>query len=118
MPDHLQDHATDEEKLASSTNQKWAARHDVHKELTSDVQDFPQPSDLTAFVNESSLPAHSHGESRGETEQMLVCVCVCIQRALFVLMNEKKHLLVSCLKQNVKFKSICVCILTHFVCSV
>ncbi|XP_060781976.1 uncharacterized protein tacc2 isoform X2 [Neoarius graeffei] len=60
MPDHLQDHATDEEKLASSTNQKWAARHDVKVELTSDVQDFPQPSDLTAFVNESSLPAQSH----------------------------------------------------------
>ncbi|XP_053535707.1 uncharacterized protein tacc2 isoform X3 [Ictalurus punctatus] len=60
MPDHLQDHATDEEKLASSTNQKWAARHDLQVELTSDVQDFPQPSDLTAFVNESSLPAQSH----------------------------------------------------------
>ncbi|XP_053088235.1 uncharacterized protein tacc2 isoform X3 [Pangasianodon hypophthalmus] len=60
MPDHLQDHATDEEKLASSTNQKWAARHDVQVELTSDIQDFPQPSDLTAFVNESSLPAQSH----------------------------------------------------------
>lgn len=68
MPDHLQDHATDEEKLASSTNQKWAARHDVKVELTSDVQDFPQPSDLTAFVNESSLPAQSHGESWGHTE--------------------------------------------------
>ncbi|KAF4090398.1 hypothetical protein AMELA_G00051330 [Ameiurus melas] len=60
MPDHFQDHATDEEKLASSTNQKWAARHDLQVELTSDVQDFPQPSDLTAFVNESCLPAQSH----------------------------------------------------------
>ncbi|KAK3553502.1 hypothetical protein QTP70_004176 [Hemibagrus guttatus] len=60
MPDHLQDHATDEEKLASSTNQKWAARHDVQVELTSDIQDFPQPSDLTAFVNESSLTSQSH----------------------------------------------------------
>ncbi|KAL7889941.1 hypothetical protein AOLI_G00021990 [Acnodon oligacanthus] len=60
MSDHAQDHATDEEKLASSTNQKWAARHDVEAELTSDVQDFPQPSDLTAFVNESNLPAQSH----------------------------------------------------------
>ncbi|XP_046691802.1 LOW QUALITY PROTEIN: transforming acidic coiled-coil-containing protein 2-like [Silurus meridionalis] len=59
MPDHLQDHATDEEKLASSTNQKWAARHEMQVELTSDIQDFPQPSDLTAFVNESSLPAQS-----------------------------------------------------------
>ncbi|KAL6487142.1 hypothetical protein MHYP_G00037680 [Metynnis hypsauchen] len=60
MSDHAQDHATDEEKLASSTNQKWVARHDVEAELTSDVQDFPQPSDLTAFVNESNLPAQSH----------------------------------------------------------
>ncbi|GAA6107434.1 uncharacterized protein tacc2 [Tachysurus ichikawai] len=60
MPDHLQDHATDEEKLASSTNQKWAVRHDLQAELSSDIQDFPQPSDLTAFVNESSLPAQDH----------------------------------------------------------
>ncbi|XP_066534765.1 transforming acidic coiled-coil-containing protein 2 isoform X3 [Hoplias malabaricus] len=60
LSDHAQDHATDEEKLASSTNQKWTARHDVEAELTSDVQDFPQPSDLTAFVNESNLPAQSH----------------------------------------------------------
>lgn len=67
MPDHFQDHATDEEKLAS-TNQKWVARHDVQVELTSDIQDFPQPSDLTAFVNESSLPSQSHGENCGHTE--------------------------------------------------
>ncbi|XP_060728534.1 uncharacterized protein tacc2 isoform X2 [Tachysurus vachellii] len=60
MPDHFQDHATDEEKLASSTNQKWAVRHDLQAELSSDIQDFPQPSDLTAFVNESSLPAQNH----------------------------------------------------------
>ncbi|XP_062851683.1 transforming acidic coiled-coil-containing protein 2 isoform X2 [Trichomycterus rosablanca] len=57
--DHMQDLATDEEKLASSTNQKWTARHDVQMELTSDVQDFPQPSDLTAFVNESNLPTQN-----------------------------------------------------------
>uniref|UniRef100_A0AAZ3NPP4 Transforming acidic coiled-coil-containing protein C-terminal domain-containing protein n=1 Tax=Oncorhynchus tshawytscha TaxID=74940 RepID=A0AAZ3NPP4_ONCTS len=53
------DHATDEEKLASSSNQKeklvssanhkWASRE---AEITSDPhEDFPQPSDLTAFVN-------------------------------------------------------------------
>ncbi|XP_036402602.1 transforming acidic coiled-coil-containing protein 2 isoform X4 [Megalops cyprinoides] len=54
------DHATDEEKLASSTNQKWAALQGVEAELTSDPQDFPQPSDLTAFVNENSLPPQSH----------------------------------------------------------
>ncbi|XP_056616080.1 transforming acidic coiled-coil-containing protein 2 isoform X4 [Triplophysa dalaica] len=51
-----QDHATDEEKLASSTNQKWASRHEVEAELNSDPQDFPQPSDFTAFVNKNSLP--------------------------------------------------------------
>ncbi|KAG7462699.1 hypothetical protein MATL_G00187560 [Megalops atlanticus] len=54
------DHATDEEKLASSTNQKWAALQGVEAELTSDPGDFPQPSDLTAFVNENSLPPQSH----------------------------------------------------------
>nr|XP_046211330.1 transforming acidic coiled-coil-containing protein 2-like isoform X3 [Oncorhynchus gorbuscha] len=53
------DHATDEEKLASSSNQKeklvssanhkWASRE---AEITSDPhENFPQPSDLTAFVN-------------------------------------------------------------------
>ncbi|XP_030297942.1 transforming acidic coiled-coil-containing protein 2 isoform X13 [Sparus aurata] len=50
------DHATDEEKLASSTSQKWAALHDMEADLNSDQQDFPQPSDLTSFVNENSLP--------------------------------------------------------------
>ncbi|XP_029926260.1 transforming acidic coiled-coil-containing protein 2 [Myripristis murdjan] len=50
------DHATDEEKLASSTNQKWAALHDMDADLTSNSQDFPQPCDLTSFVNENSLP--------------------------------------------------------------
>ncbi|XP_068424187.1 microtubule-associated protein futsch isoform X4 [Clinocottus analis] len=50
------DHATDEEKLASSTSHKWAALHDMDADLTSDQQDFPQPSDLTSFVNENSLP--------------------------------------------------------------
>ncbi|KAK2824131.1 hypothetical protein Q5P01_021306 [Channa striata] len=48
------DHATDEEKLASSTSHKWAALHDL--DATSDQQDFPQPCDLTSFVNENSLP--------------------------------------------------------------
>ncbi|XP_056291009.1 uncharacterized protein tacc2 isoform X3 [Pseudoliparis swirei] len=49
------DHATDEEKLASSTSHKWAALHDMDADLTSDQQDFPQPCDLTSFVNENSL---------------------------------------------------------------
>lgn len=48
------DHATDEEKLASSTNHKWAALQEMEAELTSHPQDFPQPSDLNSFVNESS----------------------------------------------------------------
>uniref|UniRef100_A0A8C2ZHJ3 Transforming acidic coiled-coil-containing protein C-terminal domain-containing protein n=1 Tax=Cyclopterus lumpus TaxID=8103 RepID=A0A8C2ZHJ3_CYCLU len=50
------DHATDEEKLASSTSHKWAALHNMDADLTSDQQDFPQPCDLTSFVNENSLP--------------------------------------------------------------
>ncbi|XP_063730380.1 transforming acidic coiled-coil-containing protein 2-like isoform X8 [Eleginops maclovinus] len=50
------DHATDEEKLASSTSHKWAALHNVDAELNSEQQDFPQPSDLSSFVNENSLP--------------------------------------------------------------
>ncbi|XP_017268401.1 uncharacterized protein tacc2 isoform X4 [Kryptolebias marmoratus] len=50
------DHATDEEKLASSTNHKWATRHDMDSDLNADQQDFPQPSDLTSFVNENNLP--------------------------------------------------------------
>ncbi|XP_026134129.1 titin homolog isoform X3 [Carassius auratus] len=57
-PEPSQDHATDEEKLASSTSQKWT-RHDIEVELTSDSQYFPQPTDFTAFVNENSLPIQS-----------------------------------------------------------
>ncbi|XP_053188536.1 transforming acidic coiled-coil-containing protein 2 isoform X2 [Scomber japonicus] len=50
------DHATDEEKLASSTSHKWATMQDMDADLNSDQQDFPHPSDLTSFVNENSLP--------------------------------------------------------------
>ncbi|TDH01112.1 hypothetical protein EPR50_G00176890 [Perca flavescens] len=50
------DHATDEEKLASSTSHKWAALPDMDPDLNSDQQDFPQPCDLTSFVNENNLP--------------------------------------------------------------
>ncbi|KAM3606487.1 uncharacterized protein V6R79_017268 [Siganus canaliculatus] len=53
-PPHQDDHATDEEKLASSTSQKWAALHDMNAD--SDHRDFPEPCDLTSFVNENSLP--------------------------------------------------------------
>ncbi|XP_028975677.2 uncharacterized protein tacc2 isoform X8 [Esox lucius] len=64
VPQH--DHATDEEKLASSSshkeklasaNHKWAhtACQDMEAELTSDPkEDLPLPSDLTSFVNENS----------------------------------------------------------------
>ncbi|KAM7385780.1 hypothetical protein PAMP_001837 [Pampus punctatissimus] len=50
------DHATDEEKLASSTSHKWANLHDMDADLNSEQHDFPHPSDLTSFVNENSLP--------------------------------------------------------------
>lgn len=57
------DHATDEEKLASSTSHKWAALHGMDADLNSDQQDFPQPCDLTSFVNENSLPHQAPGEA-------------------------------------------------------
>ncbi|XP_078079490.1 uncharacterized protein LOC144500442 isoform X3 [Mustelus asterias] len=48
------EHATDEEKLASSvTNQKWSYSG-IQSELEEDKPDYPQPSDLSAFVNENS----------------------------------------------------------------
>ncbi|XP_072565790.1 uncharacterized protein tacc2 isoform X4 [Paramormyrops kingsleyae] len=52
------EHATDEEKLASSSNQKWATLQGVEAELNSDPRDYPQPSDLTDF--ESSLSSQTH----------------------------------------------------------
>uniref|UniRef100_A0A3P9L3Y0 Transforming acidic coiled-coil-containing protein C-terminal domain-containing protein n=1 Tax=Oryzias latipes TaxID=8090 RepID=A0A3P9L3Y0_ORYLA len=50
------DHATDEEKLASSPSHKWGPLQDVDSELSSDQQDFPQPCDIASFVNENRLP--------------------------------------------------------------
>ncbi|KAK7901416.1 hypothetical protein WMY93_018185 [Mugilogobius chulae] len=55
------DHATDEEKLASSTGHKWSALQSVEADLNSEQQDFPQPCDLTSFVNESNLPRETTG---------------------------------------------------------
>ncbi|NXU47642.1 TACC2 protein, partial [Turnix velox] len=46
-------HATDEEKLASSvTGQKWTC---MTVDLNTDKQDYPQPSDLSTFVNETKF---------------------------------------------------------------
>ncbi|XP_010293454.1 PREDICTED: transforming acidic coiled-coil-containing protein 2 [Phaethon lepturus] len=46
-------HATDEEKLASSvTSQKWTC---MTVDLNADKQDYPQPSDLSTFVNETKF---------------------------------------------------------------
>ncbi|KAM6306200.1 transforming acidic coiled-coil-containing protein 2 isoform 2-T2 [Aegotheles albertisi] len=46
-------HATDEEKLASSvTSQKWTC---MTVDLNTDKQDYPQPSDLSTFVNETKF---------------------------------------------------------------
>ncbi|KAM9133292.1 transforming acidic coiled-coil-containing protein 2 isoform 3-T3 [Pangshura tecta] len=46
-------HATDEEKLASSvTSQKWTC---MTVDLDTDKQDYPQPSDLSTFVNETKF---------------------------------------------------------------
>lgn len=48
-----EDHATDEEKLASSVgSQKWTC---MAVDLEQDKQDYPQPSDLTSFVNENQF---------------------------------------------------------------
>ncbi|XP_028936341.1 transforming acidic coiled-coil-containing protein 2 isoform X3 [Ornithorhynchus anatinus] len=44
-------HATDEEKLAV-TNQKWTC---MAVDLEADKQDYPQPSDLSTFVNETKF---------------------------------------------------------------
>ncbi|XP_029416585.1 transforming acidic coiled-coil-containing protein 2 isoform X6 [Nannospalax galili] len=54
-------HATDEEKLAV-TNQKWTC---VTVDLEADKQDFPQPSDLSNFVNETKFNSPSEGKQLG-----------------------------------------------------
>lgn len=70
------DHATDEEKLASSTGHKWAALQDVETELNLDQQDFPQPCDLTSFVNENSLPPQAPGEASPSEFQSKFKSCI------------------------------------------
>ncbi|XP_076982387.1 transforming acidic coiled-coil-containing protein 2 isoform X3 [Tamandua tetradactyla] len=51
-------HATDEEKLAV-TNQKWTC---MTVDLEADKQDYPQPSDLSTFVNESKFSSPTEGK--------------------------------------------------------
>lgn len=48
-------HATDEEKLAV-TSQKWTC---MTVDLEADRQDYPQPSDLSTFVNETKFNSPS-----------------------------------------------------------
>ncbi|TRY81440.1 hypothetical protein DNTS_008157 [Danionella cerebrum] len=57
-PEPSQDHATDEEKLASSSSHKLT-RQEVEVEQISDPQDFQQPSDFTAFVKENRMSGQS-----------------------------------------------------------
>ncbi|XP_040110864.1 transforming acidic coiled-coil-containing protein 2 isoform X21 [Oryx dammah] len=54
-------HATDEEKLAV-TNQKWTC---MTVDLEADKQDYPQPSDLSTFVNETKFNSPTEGKQRG-----------------------------------------------------
>ncbi|NXX47663.1 TACC2 protein, partial [Tricholaema leucomelas] len=52
-------HATDEEKLASTvTTQKWTC---MTVDLNTDKQDYPQPSDLSTFVNETKFSSPTEG---------------------------------------------------------
>ncbi|NXF97449.1 TACC2 protein, partial [Eubucco bourcierii] len=52
-------HATDEEKLASTvTSQKWTC---MTVDLNTDKQDYPQPSDLSTFVNETKFSSPTEG---------------------------------------------------------
>ncbi|XP_075697222.1 transforming acidic coiled-coil-containing protein 2 isoform X2 [Rhinoderma darwinii] len=52
-----EEHATDEEKLACSvSSQKWTC---MAVELEQEKQDYPQPSDLSSFVNENQFLSSS-----------------------------------------------------------
>ena len=66
-------HATDEEKLASSAgNQKWTC---MTVDLDSDKQDYPQPSDLSTFVNETKFSSPTEGKL-GDGDQVNLYICV------------------------------------------
>ncbi|GAB1292782.1 Transforming acidic coiled-coil-containing protein 2 [Apodemus speciosus] len=57
-------HATDEEKLAV-TSQKWTC---MTVDLDADKQDFPQPSDLSNFVNETKFNSPSEALTHWDNE--------------------------------------------------
>ncbi|XP_041426190.1 uncharacterized protein tacc2.L isoform X4 [Xenopus laevis] len=56
-----EDHATDEEKLASSVGQKWSC---MAVDLEPEKKDYPEPSDLSNFVNENQF----HTSTADDTE--------------------------------------------------
>uniref|UniRef100_A0A2D4JXF1 Transforming acidic coiled-coil-containing protein C-terminal domain-containing protein n=2 Tax=Micrurus paraensis TaxID=1970185 RepID=A0A2D4JXF1_9SAUR len=59
-------HATDEEKLASSVgNQKWTCMT-----VDLDKQDYPQPSDLSTFVNETKFSSPTEELEYGSTYEI------------------------------------------------
>ncbi|CAM5157360.1 unnamed protein product [Natator depressus] len=61
-------HATDEEKLASSvTSQKWTC---MTVDLDTDKQDYPQPSDLSTFVNETKFSSPSEELEYGNSYEI------------------------------------------------
>ncbi|KAM3834264.1 transforming acidic coiled-coil-containing protein 2 isoform 2-T2 [Vipera latastei] len=61
-------HATDEEKLASSVgNQKWTC---MTVDLDCDKQDYPQPSDLSTFVNETKFSSPTEELEYGSTYEI------------------------------------------------
>ncbi|XP_077786430.1 transforming acidic coiled-coil-containing protein 2 isoform X4 [Podarcis muralis] len=61
-------HATDEEKLASSVgNQKWTC---MTVDLDSDKQDYPQPSDLSTFVNETKFSSPTEDLEYGNSYEI------------------------------------------------
>ncbi|XP_065408393.1 transforming acidic coiled-coil-containing protein 2 isoform X28 [Chrysemys picta bellii] len=61
-------HATDEEKLASSvTSQKWTC---MTVDLDTDKQDYPQPSDLSTFVNETKFSSPTEDLEYGNSYEI------------------------------------------------
>lgn len=57
-------HATDEEKLAV-TSQKWTC---MTVDLEADKQDYPQPSDLSTFVNETKFNSPTEGKQLSQPD--------------------------------------------------